>query len=66
MRSLLFVFFSYASKAALRIDWKLEEEEEEEKASGKVWDMVRVERVRMAASCSVLLIATDMERRNAC
>jgi hypothetical protein len=30
VRSLLFVFFSYASKAALRIDWKSDEEEEEE------------------------------------
>jgi hypothetical protein len=30
VRSLFFVFFSYASKAALRTDWKLELEEEEE------------------------------------
>jgi hypothetical protein len=33
-RRFLFVFFSYASKAALRIDWKLEEEEEDEDALG--------------------------------
>ena len=30
VRSLVFVFFSYTSKAALRTDRKLEEEEEEE------------------------------------
>jgi hypothetical protein len=38
-RSLFFVVFSYASKATLKTDWKLEEEEEEE-AMGAVWDMV--------------------------
>ena len=42
VRSLVFVFFSYASNATLRTDRKLEEEEEEEEAIG--WDMVRVER----------------------
>lgn len=36
--SLLFVILSYASKAALKTDWKLEEEEEEE-AVEAVWDM---------------------------
>lgn len=30
MRSLLFVFFSYTSKAVLRIHWKLEDEDEDE------------------------------------
>lgn len=30
VRRLFFVFFSYASKAALKTNWKLEEEEEEE------------------------------------
>jgi hypothetical protein len=38
VRSLFFVVFSYASKATLKTDWKLEEEEEE--AMGSVWDMV--------------------------
>ena len=32
--SLHFVLFSYASKAALKTDWKLEEGEEEEEATG--------------------------------
>lgn len=36
MRSLLFVFFSYNSKAVLRIDWKLEDEEDE---GARSWDM---------------------------
>ena len=34
VRSLHFVFVSYASKAALRTNWKLEEEDEEEEALG--------------------------------
>lgn len=42
MRSLYFVFFSYASKVALRTDWKLEEEEE---AAGGARDMVQDEKV---------------------
>ena len=41
VRSLLFVLFSYASKAALRTNWKLEEEED---AMGGFWDMVCIER----------------------
>ena len=44
VRSLLFVLFSYASKAALRTNWKLEEEEEEEDAIGGFWDTVCIER----------------------
>ncbi len=38
-RSFFFVVFSYAPKAALRTDWKLEEEEEEEAVGGD-WDIV--------------------------
>ncbi len=30
VRSLLFVFFSYTSKAALRIDWELGDEDDED------------------------------------
>ena len=45
VRSLLFVLFSYASKAALRTNWKLEEEEEED-AMGGFRDMVCIERER--------------------
>ena len=36
VRSLFFVFFSYASKAALRMDWKLDSDEE---GVGVAWDM---------------------------
>jgi hypothetical protein len=38
-RSLFFVVFSYASNAALKMDWKLEEDEE---AVGGDWDIVIV------------------------
>ena len=36
-RSLFLVLLSYACKEALKIDWKLEEEEEKD-AIGKTWD----------------------------
>jgi hypothetical protein len=49
-KSLHFVFFSYASRAALKTDWKLEEEEEEEEAMGWTWDMIRIERKRTGYS----------------
>ena len=35
-RSLFFVLFSYACNEALKIDWKLEVEED---AAGEMWDM---------------------------
>jgi hypothetical protein len=63
VRSLVFVFFSYASKAALRTDWKLEPEEEE--ALGWVWDMVLVESEkklvdgRKREQCSLVFCPTD-------
>ena len=44
VRSLFFVFFSYASKAALKTDRKLDEEDEDEEALRRVWDMAGVER----------------------
>jgi len=37
--NLFFVVFSYASKAALKTDRKLEEGEEEEEGAGAVWDI---------------------------
>ena len=42
VRRLFFVLFSYACKAALKTDWKLEEggEEDEEDAIGGTWDIV--------------------------
>jgi hypothetical protein len=46
VRSLVFVVFSYASKATLKIDRKLEEEEEEEATgatSDIVWNQFRTE-----------------------
>jgi hypothetical protein len=42
VRSLLFVFFSYTSNAALKIDWKLEDDEDVDEDEGAVlgsWDM---------------------------
>jgi len=56
VRSLHFVFFSYASKAALRTYWKLLEEEEEE-AVEWVWDMVRVETAG-GSQCQLTLLLT--------
>jgi len=45
VRSLFFVVFSYASKAALKTDWKsVDEDEDEDGAAGAVWDMVLVEK----------------------
>ena len=46
MRSFFFVVFSYVSKAAVKIDRKLEEGDEE-KAVGAAWDMVLVEESRL-------------------
>jgi hypothetical protein len=43
VRSLVFVFFSYASKAALKTERKLEEEEE---VLAEIWDMPYDERAR--------------------
>ena len=67
VRSLLFVLFSYASKAALRTNWKLEEEEEED-AMGGFWDMVCIERGLVAerrsllslCCCSRLFVPADL------
>ena len=36
MSNVVFVVFSYTSKAALRTDWKLDEEED---VVGALWDM---------------------------
>ena len=47
VRSLVFVLFSYASKAALKINWKLEEKEEEEDAMGRFWDIVCIKGARI-------------------
>ena len=47
VRSLVFVLFSYASKAALKINWKLEEEEEEEDAMERFWDIVCIKGARI-------------------
>ena len=48
VRSLVSVFFSYDSKAALKTDRKMDEEDEDEdedeEALGGVWDMAGVER----------------------
>jgi hypothetical protein len=42
VRRSFFVLFSYSCKAALKVDWKLEEGgEEEEEAVGGTWDIVR-------------------------
>jgi hypothetical protein len=42
VRSLFFVLFSYASRAALKTDWKLVEED----VVGRTWDIVLVSKMR--------------------
>ena len=67
VRSLLFVLFSYASKAALRTNWMLEEGEED--AMGGFLDMVCIERDWWVAErrsllslccCSRLFVPADL------
>jgi hypothetical protein len=48
VRSFFFVLYSYPSKAALKMDWKLDVEEVEVEGVGWIWDIELIGNVVIA------------------